>query len=106
MRVDVLKADHHGSCNGVTERYLDATRPLVVVVPVGAINDYGHMHVQAKNALARRQIPWYRTDRNGTITIRSSGTAGSKYSIRLEHRGVSLAGRSDRVAHQPKCAGM
>ena len=23
MRVDVLKADHHGSCNGVTTRYLD-----------------------------------------------------------------------------------
>ncbi len=106
MRVDVLKADHHGSCNGVTERYLDATRPSVVVVSVGAINDYGHMHVQAKNAFARRQIPWYRTDQNGTITIRSAGTAGSKYSIRLEHPGVSLAGPSDRVAHQPKCVGM
>jgi competence protein ComEC len=106
MRVDVLKADHHGSCNGVTERYLDVVQPAIVVVSVGAVNDYGHMHSQAKNAFARRQIPWYRTDRNGTITIRSAGTPGSKYAIAMEHPGVNLSGPSDRVAHQPKCAGM
>jgi competence protein ComEC len=106
MRVDVLKADHHGSCNGVTPRYLDELRPSVVVVSVGAVNDYGHMHDQAKNAFARRQIPWYRTDQNGTITIRSAGTPGSKYSIAVQHPGVSLTGPSDRMAHQPKCAGM
>ncbi|MFL5607625.1 MAG: ComEC/Rec2 family competence protein [Gemmatimonadaceae bacterium] len=106
MRVDVLKADHHGSCNGVTPRYLDETRPSEVVVSVGAVNDYGHMHSQAKNAYARRQIPWYRTDRNGTITIRSAGTPGSKYSITVEHPGVSLSGESDREAHQAQCAGM
>jgi competence protein ComEC len=106
MRVDVLKADHHGSCNGVTERYLDVVRPSVVVVSVGAVNDYGHMHQQAKDAFARRQIPWYRTDQNGTITIRSSGRPGSRYSIALEHPGRSASGPSDRVAHQAKCAGM
>jgi competence protein ComEC len=106
MRVDVLKADHHGSCNGVTPRYLDETRPSEVVVSVGAVNDYGHMHSQAKNAYARRQIPWYRTDRNGTITIHSAGTPGSKYSITVEHPGVSLSGPSDRMAHQAQCAGM
>jgi competence protein ComEC len=106
MRVDVLKADHHGSCNGVTERYLDVVRPSVVVVSVGAVNDYGHMHQQAKDAFARRQILWYRTDQNGTITIRSSGRPGSRYSIALEHPGRSASGPSDRVAHQAKCAGM
>jgi competence protein ComEC len=106
MRVDVLKADHHGSCNGVTTRYVDLLRPSVVVVSVGAINDYGHMHSQAKNLFARRQIPWYRTDQNGTITIHSAGTPGSRYSITMQHPGASRTGPSDRVAHQPKCAGM
>jgi competence protein ComEC len=106
MHVDVLKADHHGSCNGVTTRYLDVVQPAVVVVSVGAANDYGHMHQQAKDAFARRQIPWYRTDQNGTITIHSAGTPGSKYTIAMEHPGVNLAGPSDRVAHQAKCAGM
>jgi competence protein ComEC len=106
MRADVLKADHHGSCNGVTERYLDVVQPSVVVVSVGAVNDYGHMHRQAKDAFARRQIPWYRTDQNGTITIRSAGAPGSRYSIVAEHAGRSMSGPSDRVAHQAKCAGM
>jgi competence protein ComEC len=106
MRVDVLKADHHGSCNGVTEHYLDVVRPSLVVASAGAVNDYGHMHEQAKDAFARRQIPWYRTDQNGTITIRSAGTPGSRYSIALAHPGRSMSGPSDRVAHQPKCAGM
>jgi competence protein ComEC len=31
MRVDVLKADHHGSCNGVTDLYLDLLKPSLVV---------------------------------------------------------------------------
>jgi len=50
MDVDVLKADHHGSCNGVTARYLAEVRPRRVLVSVGAENDYGHMHEQAKAA--------------------------------------------------------
>jgi beta-lactamase superfamily II metal-dependent hydrolase len=33
------------------------------------------MHSQAKDAFARRQIPWYRTDQNGTIIIRSAAVA-------------------------------
>ena len=34
------------------------------------------MHTQSKTMYARRRIPWYRTDRNGTITFRSPGTPG------------------------------
>src|ERR1700687_4209630 len=48
MRVNVLKADHHGSCNGVTPRYLALTNPRWVVASLGERNDYGHMHAQAK----------------------------------------------------------
>lgn len=106
MQADVLKADHHGSCNGVTERYLDLVHPWMLVVSVGAANDYGHMHRQAKDAYARRQIPWYRTDRNGIITLRSAGTPGSRFTVSVERSGESLGGSSDRVAHQAKCAGM
>ena len=106
MRVNVLKANHHGSCNGVTDRYLDLTHPDLIVASVGAVNDYGHMHEQAMSSFARHRIPWYRTDQNGTITIRSAGTPGSGYSVSVEHPGVNLRGPSDRRAHQAKCAGM
>jgi len=106
MRVDVLKADHHGSCNGVTARYLDLTKPSLLVVSLGAVNDYGHMHEQAKALYRRAGLPWYRTDQNGTITLRSPGTAGGKYSVSVERPGTDLNGPSDRRANQRNCKGM
>jgi competence protein ComEC len=106
MKVDVLKADHHGSCNGVTARYLDLTRPSLLVVSLGAVNDYGHMHEQAKALYRRAGVPWYRTDQNGTITLRSSGTPGTKYTVSVERPGQDLNGPSDRKANQRNCRGM
>ncbi|MDQ3949726.1 MAG: lamin tail domain-containing protein [Gemmatimonadota bacterium] len=103
MRVNVLKADHHGSCNGVSSRYLRLTIPDWVVVSLGAVNDYGHMHTQAKAAYARAGKPWYRTDQNGTITIRSSGKPGGGYSIRPSRGGRSPDGPSDRRSRQVEC---
>jgi competence protein ComEC len=105
MHVDVLKADHHGSCNGVTPRYLELTRPSWVVASVGAQNDYGHMHEQAKAEYRAAGIPWYRTDQNGTVTIRSAGTAGSGYTITPSRPGKDLNGPSDRRASARACAG-
>lgn len=104
MHVNVLKADHHGSCNGVTPRYLALTSPQWVVASVGAKNDYGHMHAQAKTIYKRAGVPWYRTDQNGTITIRSPGTAHGGFSIAPERSGTDLDGPGDRVSSQAKCA--
>jgi competence protein ComEC len=106
MKVDVLKADHHGSCNGVTSRYLDLVKPSLLVVSLGAVNDYGHMHEQAKALYRNAGVPWYRTDQNGTITLRSPGTVGGKYSVSVERPGQDLNGPSDRRANQRNCKGM
>jgi competence protein ComEC len=103
MSVDVLKADHHGSCTGVTARYLDLLRPSLVVASLGAVNDYGHMHVQAKEMFQRRQLDWYRTDQNGTITLKWPAVAGNGFSIEVERGGRNLNGPSDRRASQAKC---
>ena len=106
MHVDVLKADHHGSCNGVSDRYLDLLHPALAVVSVGATNDYGHMHDQAKAAYARHHVPWYRTDQNGMITLRSPGVAKGGYTVSVERPGMNLSGPSDRRSTQAGCAGM
>ena len=105
MNVNVLKADHHGSCNGVTPRYLALVRPQWVVVSVGTRNAYGHMHEQAKSIYRTGGVPWYRTDQNGTITIRSPGTAGGGFTITPERSGMNLNGPSDRVAQKSVCQG-
>jgi competence protein ComEC len=103
MDVDVLKADHHGSCDGVSSRYLRLTKPDWVVVSLAARNDYGHMHAQTKAAYARAGTPWYRTDQNGTITIRSPGRPGGGYSIEGSRGHRSMDGPSDRRSRQPEC---
>ena len=103
MRVNVLKADHHGSCNGVTSHYLALTGPQWVVTSLAARNDYGHMHTQAKDIYRGARAPWYRTDQNGTITIRTPGTVGGGFTITPERAGPDLDGPSDRVSRQPGC---
>ena len=103
MRVDVLKANHHGSCNGVTDLYLDLLKPSVVVASLTAVNDYGHMHAQAKAMYTRHGVPWYRTDQNGTITLRSPGEPGSGYTVGVERGGQNMGGPSDRRSSSPSC---
>ncbi|HKP15350.1 MAG TPA: lamin tail domain-containing protein [Gemmatimonadaceae bacterium] len=106
MRADVLKANHHGSCDGVSDLYLELVRPSLVVASLGAVNDYGHMHAQAKAAYARHGVPLYRTDQNGTVTLRTPGTAGGGYTVTVERGEPNAVGPSDRRSYQPDCAGM
>jgi len=102
MRVNVLKADHHGSCNGVTNAYINALKPDMIVTSVGAVNSYKHMHAQAKTMFRNHHVPWYRTDQNGTITIRSPGTPGGGYTVTASGA-TNRSGPSDRRSTQPEC---
>ena len=106
MHADVLKANHHGSCDGVSDRYLELVRPSLVVASLAAQNDYGHMHAQTKAMYARHGVPWYRTDQNGTVTLRSPGTPGGGYTVTVERGAANAIGPSDRRSYQANCAGM
>lgn len=106
MHVDVMKADHHGSCNGVSAHYLQLLHPHLAIASVGAHNDYGHMHDQAKATYAAAGVPWYRTDQNGTVTIRSPGTPGGGYTVHVDRGEKNMNGPSDRASHQADCANM
>jgi competence protein ComEC len=103
MRVDVLKADHHGSCNGMSDGYLDALKPSLVVASLASTNDYGHMHAQAKAMLRAHRIPWYRTDQNGTITITSTGVPGTHFTTAVERGHASMSGPADRRSSGSDC---
>ncbi len=70
--IDLLKVGHHGSAGGTTDRWLDSARPEAAVISVGR-NRYGHPAPAVLGRLAARQVPVWRTDRGGTVTIRSDG---------------------------------
>ncbi len=83
-RLDVLKVAHHGSATATTAALLEATRPALALISVGAGNDFGH---PAPSTLARLRgagARVVRTDDDGRIEalLRPDGvdvrTAGAR----------------------------
>ena len=72
QRVELLKVGHHGSAGSSYDAWLDAVRPKVAVISVGR-NGYGHPAGAVLQRLRARGVTVYRTDRGGTVTIRSDG---------------------------------
>ena len=68
--VDVLVAGHHGSKYSNCEQLLEAVKPEIVCISVGADNPYGHPSAEALERFADYGCTVYRTDQQGTITIR------------------------------------
>jgi beta-lactamase superfamily II metal-dependent hydrolase len=67
--VDVLKAGHHGSDNGLTPEWLEATAPEVVVITAGGNNAYGHPQPWALEQYRATGAAIHRTDRDGEVII-------------------------------------
>lgn len=103
MKVNVVKGNHHGSCNGVRNSFVQATDPDWVTFSLSVANDYGHVHDQTKEMYSAYGKPWYRTDLNGTITFRSPGTAGGGYTISVGGGAASGTGATDRASSQTGC---
>jgi competence protein ComEC len=83
----VLKLAHHGSRNGTDARWLRIVRPELAIASLGSGNEYGHPHPQTLALLADLRVPLLRTDRDGTITIRSDGEGWEFASSRHAPRG-------------------
>lgn len=73
-RFDVLKVAHHGSKNQLPA-LIDAVRPSVSVISVGADNDYGHPAPATLDLLTSAGSAVFRTDVGGDVIV--SGTAGA-----------------------------
>jgi competence protein ComEC len=73
LRADVLKLGHHGSRTSSSPPFLDAVEPRVTVASVGTGNRYGHPSPETLAALLAREVPVFRTDRLGSVVLRSNG---------------------------------
>ncbi|MBE0590834.1 MAG: DNA internalization-related competence protein ComEC/Rec2, partial [Gemmatimonadales bacterium] len=86
-KVEVLKVGHHGSAGGTSADWLRVLGPRTAVISVGR-NAFGHPSPDVLDRLRRSGADVWRTDRGGTVTIR---TDGSYYSI-TQRGPVTLAG--------------
>ena len=68
--VDILVAGHHGAAESTSEDLLRAVAPEAVLISVSEHNYYGHPSPKLLQRLESFGCRVYRTDRDGTITIR------------------------------------
>ena len=68
LDVDVLKLPHHGSAHQ-DEDWLRSLRPELVLVLVGADNDYGHPAASALEPLSETGAEVARTDLDGDLAV-------------------------------------
>ncbi|MCH8334222.1 ComEC/Rec2 family competence protein [Candidatus Sumerlaeota bacterium] len=71
--IDVLKIAHHGSRTSTTARFLDAFDPEIALISAGRNNQYGHPAPEVLERLSERNIAVARTDRLGTLHVRTDG---------------------------------
>jgi beta-lactamase superfamily II metal-dependent hydrolase len=88
-RVTVVKVAHHGSRNGTTAAWVQATRPQVAVISVGAGNSYGLPSPQVIQQWQTGGARVYRTDRDGAVIIEAR--RDGSYIVLNEYAGPARA---------------
>lgn len=81
FKSDVLKVGHHGSRTSTSPDFLKAVAPREAFISCGQGNDYGHPHKVTVDKLNKAKVHIYRTDRDGTVTLT---TTGKEYTIQKE----------------------
>ncbi len=71
---DVLKVAHHGSNHSSVSAFLAAVKPSIAVISVGIGNRYGHPGEETMSRLGASGATIYRTDRDGTVSLFSTGS--------------------------------
>ncbi|CAM4000897.1 ComEC/Rec2 family competence protein [Cohnella lubricantis] len=89
LKIDVLKAGHHGSRTSTTDEWLDSWHPTEAVISVGRNNVYGHPAPIVLDRIAARSIPVYRTDLNGEVQYRVTPEGGLSRRVKRDSHGGS-----------------
>jgi beta-lactamase superfamily II metal-dependent hydrolase len=98
-QVTVVKAAHHGSRNGTTPAWIEATHPQVVVVSVGTGNSYGHPSPQVVQEWEGAGATVYRTDQDGTVIIQAK--RDGSYIVLNDRTSAADPGAGPRGETQP-----
>jgi len=81
LDAEILKVGHHGSSSSTSPVFLARVRPEMGILFVGEDNPYGHPHKETLNLLEKIGVTVYRTDRDGTVVVR---TDGMSYSVKTD----------------------
>ena len=74
VKSDILKVGHHGSRTSSSAAFVKAVAPKIGIISLGAGNSYGHPHAKTLKTLEKHKVEIFRTDRDGTITVTTTGS--------------------------------
>ena len=69
---EILKVPHHGALNALRDDFAETLEPKLAVISVGK-NSYGHPRDEILEKLEKAGVQVLRTDKEGTIKIKSDG---------------------------------
>lgn len=70
LRVDVLKAGHHGSKGSSSPEFLEHIKPKLALISTGKNNRYQHPHKETLDRFEKIQTKILRTDEQGAIRFK------------------------------------
>ncbi|WP_236562965.1 DNA internalization-related competence protein ComEC/Rec2 [Streptococcus halichoeri] len=70
LKVDILKAPHHGSKGSSTEAFLKQIQAKTVLISAGQNNHFKHPHPQTLERYKKQKMTVYRTDKDGAILLK------------------------------------
>jgi hypothetical protein len=70
LRVDVLKAGHHGSKGSSSPEFLEHIKPKLALISAGKNNRYQHPHKETLDRFEKIQTKIFRTDEQGAIRFK------------------------------------
>lgn len=73
LKSTILKIAHHGSKTSSTPEFVAAVAPELAVISCGRGNMYHHPNQETLDTLAAANVPVRRTDKEGTIILKSDG---------------------------------
>ncbi|WP_084043083.1 ComEC/Rec2 family competence protein [Bacillus sp. J37] len=73
LQADVIKVGHHGAKTSSNTDFFKVVKPKYAVISVGK-NSYGHPTKDVLNRFKGVKASVYRTDKNGNVSISSTGT--------------------------------
>jgi competence protein ComEC len=75
LKSTVLKASHHGSKNGTSQKFLEYVKPDYAMISAGIMNRYHHPNKEVIDRLTELHVNILRTDQSGAVLMRSDGNS-------------------------------
>ena len=103
LDAEILKVGHHGSYRSGSAAFMSRVLPELAVISLGKDNPYGYPHREPLQRLQDTGAVICRTDRDGTILVRS---IGETYSVLRENDGGNIWSPPGTVPSAPGATGL